>query len=152
MRADIVVKGDSISGIFGAIKKAIEKECRTTATKMSKEQRKNISQRTLRGEGLDGPMPALTNPYQRAKRKQGKRTIRNLRLSGEMIGDMQANRSQKQGSAWIATIDFKTGRSAQIAAYNQRRSPWFGFSDGDTDRLVQWAESNFFKNLLKRLK
>ncbi|MFH2001193.1 MAG: hypothetical protein ABIK28_16040 [Planctomycetota bacterium] len=152
MSCNLVIAGPSIDSIFAAIKKAIREEARTSATQLAMDQRKNVAQRTARGIGeFDGTMLTLSDPYARRKAKLGKQSFRDLRLSGDMIRDMQANGATKTGEAWLSTVTFKTARSQLIAQYNQRRSPWFGVSPNDKTKLMRWMNDNFGARLAKRI-
>lgn len=131
----------SDASVFDRLARIIREEGRKSTTELAKQQVKNQKKRAAQTLGLnDSPMPSLSEPYRQRKQRQGRRPVRDLRLSGQLLKDLHAGPARKKGKGWVATISFRTARSTQIAVYNQARSPWFGVSPKDKQALLQTAQ------------
>ena len=101
-----------------------------------------ITERVAQAKGLnDTRMKKLTPPYAKRKSKQGAPPIRNLMLSGAMLGSLNVIEATDQR----AVIGFTRQSEAKKAGYNQAIEPWFGLSKKD-QRILQ----EFINRLLKK--
>jgi len=109
----------------------------------------NLHQRAQKGVGvLDQKMPAYNKGYQRRKAKSGRSTqVRNLTLSGRMLGGLVVSVARRGPIGARATIAFTDTHSRDKARWNQRISPWFGVSPRDRATLRQLAV-NILQQLL----
>lgn len=107
-----------------------------------------IRERVSRGIGSDdAPMPPLSGRgsavtrdgkflrqrpgYREQKQRAGGRPIRDLYGKGDQGGHMLDNFTVREATTTSVRMDI-TSRSARVKARaNERRSPWFGFSERD---------------------
>jgi len=143
MKISLKVSGNP----FDQIRKAIDQIAKATLTELSQFQEANLKARTMAALGLlDAPMLPLSREYQRRKSHLGRRPIRDLRLTGAMMGDLKGYAAHQQGRTWLAQVRFRSERSATIAEYNQRRVKWFGISPEDL-RVLQAVLARFGERL-----
>lgn len=84
----------------------------------------------------DRPMPPLTTGYARRKERLGAPPVRNLHLTGDMLGNL----SVRSVSAESARIAFTTESARTKALANERRTPWLGWSSVDVQTITVAAE------------
>ena len=77
--------------------------------------------------------------YAKIKRAAGQPAIRNLMLTGKMLGDF----SVRSVSASEVRMDITTNESRMKARTNEIRAPWWGWSAGDLVKLVKRSRELF---------
>ena len=105
--------------------------------KQSKARRYSISQKKLVEYG------DLLPRYAKYKQRVGAKPIRDLKLTGEMLGNIAV----RSVSANQARIDISSNIQRIKARRNERRSPWWGWSPKDLAKLAFAARETFRTNL-----
>lgn len=127
--------------MLGRLQRSIEDAARELVVEMAQFQILSIRKRLNRGVGvLDQKMPAYGAMTQAARRRRGRQTrVRDLQHTGSMVRSMHVARIQRQSGMWVAVIGFTGQVEAIKAIRNQERSPWFGISPKDSERLQTFA-------------
>ncbi len=101
-----------------------------------------IQDRTLKGAGIDKEFEPYSSRYLEAKKKGWPRTesrpafsgdasgIVNLNVTGKMLGSMSVRANGKK-----AEIFFSRATESKKAAMNDKKRPFFGFSDQEEKQL-----------------
>jgi hypothetical protein len=93
---------------------------------------KAMRRRILAGlDATDAPAPPLTPKYAKFKRKIGQQPIRNWRMTGNLMRDLQVTSATDNK----AIIGFTSGRSNAKAFYNNRIIRQFAVSPRDSVTL-----------------
>lgn len=91
----------------------------------------------------DQPARALSAAYAKEKARRGKQTIRDLNLTGALIGSMAVT-DVTPGSA---AIDFASDEQERVAYINEAIEPMIGLSPGDVKTVNEKAEKQFAENV-----
>lgn len=102
--------------------------------------RDSIVERVQDGIGSDDqPFPPLSRHYAVQKTRAGKGNRRTMTFTGQMLDDMQVRSiSNRQ-----ARISISSSLSRIKAKANEERTPWYGFSPNDIDKLSAAGEQVF---------
>jgi len=90
------------------------------------------------GKGTDDQqMPRYSKAYARARRKRGRQDEhRDLSMTGRMVGAIHLDEVKVEHDGLVATITIAGARNREVASYNQKRSPWFGFSPSEEVKII----------------
>ena len=99
----------------------------------------DMRRRVQKGKGLDDkPMKAYSPGYAKFRASKGRKTKpRDLTFTGTMLGAIHVSDVEKRGEKWVAVVGLADARSKQIALYNQRLTPWFGWSKSNEKEIKQ---------------
>ena len=98
-----------------------------------------IEDRTAEGRGYKGGKFSEYNPvYAAFRRSKGRGEIPDLQFTGKMLGSMTTRANSKQ-----AEIFFSRATESKKAAMNDKKRPFFGFSQKEEKKLGEI----FFRNL-----
>lgn len=99
----------------------------------------DLRRRVEAGKGIkDNPMKPYTPGYAKYRASKGRKTKpRTLTFTGTMLGAIHVADVEKRGSSWVAVVGLADARSKQIALYNQRLTPWFGWSKSNKKEIEQ---------------
>ena len=96
-----------------------------------------VTQRCAKGLNVNDRAGKQLSPSYRARKiALGQPGIRNLMLSGAMLGSMTVVEAD-QGHV---TIGFTRQAELAVAAKNQDRDPFFGLSKNDEGKILQFAD------------
>lgn len=103
------------------------------AAELAQTQIVNIRSRMQRGLGLlDAPMPPYRPMTVEMRKRHGRQTdLRDLTFTGSMLRSIHATMLGPSR----AKIAFSDAANIEKARKNQRIAQWFGFSQGDRDKL-----------------
>lgn len=88
--------------------------------------------------------PPLRESYKRRKlKKPGRRGVRDMHFSGEMLGEMGAYRA-KRGYVYVG---FKTTHNYMKAFKQQKKFEWFGVSAEEESTVIGKANALFGENV-----
>jgi hypothetical protein len=82
-------------------------------------------------------------PYSRFKSNHGLQPIRDLVGTGEDGGHMLDNISVRLATEDMVRISISARKARKKAQANERRAPWFSFSDNDEKSIVEYAAQLF---------
>lgn len=119
-----------------------------------------IRRRVARGIGSDdSAMPPLSAkhsavkahgkfvrarvPYSQFKSNRGLQPIRDLVGTGKDGGHMLDNMSVRLATEDLVRIAFTQNKARQKALSNEKKAPWFSFSDNDEKKIVEYARQLF---------
>ena len=138
MNLDFTVDARDLQKLGGKLDKAAKQ----LATELAQAQVVNIRLRVDEGFGLDDKkMPGYAESTKKDRQRRGRQTAtRKLQDTGSMLRSMQAESAIEVDGGYQATINFATRKDAEVAAYQQQRTPWFGFSANDEAQLSAIAE------------
>ena len=121
---------------------------------------KTVIERTKKGVGSDdSPMPALSQKYSAVKSKgkfvrqrvpyalwkaeHGLQPFRDLSGTGKQGGHMLDNPSVRLATESSVKMAFTSRTARMKAVANEKRTPFFSFSDADEKKIREYAEQLF---------
>lgn len=109
-----------------------------------------VRSRIEQGMGLDDkPMPGYSAGYKASKARKGRQTERrDMTFSGQMLGGIHATETTVQDGKVSSGLAITGARNREIATYQQRRTPFFGFSPSD-EREIQVLFERELQRLLQ---
>ena len=109
----------------------------------------NLGVQTIKdraGESLgsdDQRMKPLNKGYAIKKTKHGKGNKRNLVYSGDMMDALSVRYANEN----VVKIDITTRHGRIAAAANEARSPWYGWSPHDVEKIIRRAHEIFRESI-----
>ena len=89
-----------------------------------------IQDRTAKGVGYKGAFASYTPEYAAFRSEKGRGTKPDLNFTGQMLGAMTVSADSKK-----AEIFFSRATESKKAAMNDKKRPFFGFSDQEERQL-----------------
>jgi hypothetical protein len=96
---------------------------------------------------FDHSAKPLSDRYRKRKEKLGRPGIRDVRLTGNMLGSLQVT----EASAGHVVISVKGSTPYRKGIFNQNIDPWFGLSPEDEHRILSEKIEPSFGRLVERL-
>lgn len=84
--------------------------------------------------------------YVAYKRRVTGRSIRDMRLTGQMLDNLQA----REAGDNAVSISFSDPKAREKALVNEQRTPWLAFSPGDQEKVFA-AAARIFRDAVGRL-
>ena len=99
----------------------------------------DLRRRVEAGKGLkDEQMEPYTKAYAKFRESKGRKSKpRTLTFTGTMLGAIHVADVEKRGAKWVAVVGLADARSKKLALYNQKRTPWFGWSPSNKKEIKQ---------------
>lgn len=152
MRIDISLSTKALKDRLAKIERELPNELDTALFATAQMGEAIILDRTEKGQGIKGAFAPYSILYAKAKREGWPKTrnrsafsgdpsgVVNLNVTGEMTSSMVA----KKGRGY-AEIKFSKPSAARKAYFNNKTRPFFGFSRGERQRLVNYFKKRLFK-------
>lgn len=134
-------------GGFDDLIKEFTESSQRISSELAQAQIANIRLRVAQGLDVkDQKMPGYTKEYEKRKASKGRKTgVRDLTMTGRMLGDMHVEATTEDNGKFGARIGFATATQKKKALGNQIRHPWFGISPQDEQWLSRLADKLYKK-------
>lgn len=152
MRIDISLSTAAIKDRLKQIERDLPKELDTALYETAQVGAAIILDRTEKGQGIKGAFAPYSARYAKEKREGWPKDKYRSSFSGDPSGIVNLNVTGEMTDSMIpikgrgfAKIKFSKPSAAKKAFFNNKKRPFFGFSRGERQRLVNYLKKRLFK-------